>query len=407
MNFLKINAILVTILLFSAISFAFEDTLAGITVGMSRSSVVERFGANPQGKMIPMLPIVITPPVPPKVSDTGMSSGMGSGMMGGETVRQRPLPTLPPSMIFHNALNNSITTIGSSTTVVSGASGGGSSSGSSSSSVPSLGMGMDMSSSGSQANIIYLPTWAYNVRVNALTMDQEHWIYRINDSYSIGFLFEQNGGDWTVSDIIVCSTEPASTTSRSLTLTNKYNIGGRKEVFSPRTGTSVTLGSSIFTVFKEYGWTENIFPFVSKTIDRQYGNQIIMAPIQSIEYKITGNQESITPNPEVFVQGDILIFGNDPVVLVDGSMDYIGGGMTRNCLMFYPQSSVAFTIIDFLVVRIQVGNSVVIPPAPPEPPKSESSSGSGVPGSSDPWGGGSSDPWGSGNGNNDTWGGGW
>ena len=407
MNFLKINTILIAVLLFSAISFAFEDHLVGITVGMSRSSVEERFGQTPQGKMIPMPVIDMTPPVPPKVSDMGM--GMGSGMgMGGESVRQRPLPTLPPSMIFHNALDNSITSIGSSTKVAAGASGGSSSS--SSSSVPSLGMGMGMgmgsSSSENKGDMVYLPAWAYNVRVNALTMSQEQWIYRINDSYSIGFLFEQNGGDWTVTDIIVSSTEPASTTYRTLTLTNKYNIGGRKEVFSPKTSTSVTLGSSIFTVLKEYGWTENIFPFISKTIDRQYGNQIIVAPVQSIIYKITGNQESITPTPEVFTQGDLLVFGDDPIILVDGQMDYTGGGMTRNCLIFYPQSSVAFTIIDFLVVRIQVGNSVVTPPPPPEPPKSESSTGSGnVPGSSDPWGSGSTDPWGSGS--TDPWGGGW
>jgi hypothetical protein len=61
--------------------------------------------------------------------------------------------------------------------------------------------------------------------------------------------------------------------------------------------------------------------------------------------------------------------GKDPIYLTDGKSEKISTGFSNCSVSIYPAAGVAFTCVNNKVVRIQIGQCVVVPPDPPQPEK--------------------------------------
>lgn len=316
-----------------------ESKLAGISLGMSREQVIEIL-KNPAGRMYAEPAMEIRNP-------EIVTEGMGAP----------PPPTtgkkqaLPNTMVFVDMLTGNELVISETTIIKQGAS------------MMSFGMTPD-----GAAESVTMPAWAYIVRANSLAIDQEMLIFRINSTTSIGVTITKNKsfGTSRVTNIVACSFDPLRNKAKSVPTTN------REKIPDTATSTDVKIGSTLADVMNNYRWSPYLYPFMAAKIDEI----AVKAPVRE-EAKIpitvtritrtSEGTDTVSPETSLWETTEITPVGQKTLVFTDGVKTRIGIGFSQNLLILYPDDGVAFTIIENKVIRIQVGDSVVIPPDPPKP----------------------------------------
>lgn len=351
---------IMALLLFTLIGSAVEkeQTLAGLQLGESKDAVVAKMG-YPAGKIIALPPTEIRP------DDAGAADGTSSAQAG---QNQHNI------LVFYDILTDKEVWIGDSTIVLAGATASSRPTnnptmmpgnnpmmmGNNPMMMPGAAAGMTGGSSNGEQRV-YLPVWAYTVRTNALNLDQEQLIYRVNDTYSVAVTLTKKNGQFQVTDIVACSFEP---------LKRFPGKPGQKQTalnFSkktpPVTSRGVTIGSTFGSVLSHHGWTQYCFAYPGESVSeiKAHSSQAVPVPF----YKVTENSGSITVSPEPDVwENSTTTPGESPVRLTDGKKESIRAGFSRNCVLLYPDAGVIFTIADMTVVRIQIGTGVVAPSLP-------------------------------------------
>ena len=338
-----------------------KESIAGLHLGKSIEDIRGEFATlshlapSEAGVMTAQPPIEIRP-------DTLASGG---GAPGGAPAAGSKTPA-PNTLIFTNKLTGEEISIGSSTIVY--AAGADMAPTTGPATMPSApqptmptmnpgGGGTDTSDS------VTLPTWAYLVRANSLRLDQKQLIFRINKVASIGVTFSKTDTGLVATDIVVASFEPLADKDTPLQV-------------SPKTLQGIGLGSTYAQVLRKYGWSPYLYPFstqsVTETVGAGGGDD---PPIQATFWTFVRDPntgDTVTPIQTVYdipdPTGTIAMSGTDPVSLTDGKKTMISTGFSDCYLTLYPTQGVAITCIKNKVVRIQVGQSVVVPPDPPKPP---------------------------------------
>ena len=316
-----------------------ETMLAGITLGMSREQVIDTY-KQPAGRMYAEPPTEIRTPE--------VTTGTPAPTMPTTGRRQ----VLPNTLVFVDMTTNNELVIGETTIVKQGASM----------------MSYGMTPTGA-AEEVTLPAWAYMVRANSLAIDQELLIFRINATTSLAVTITRNKANGTsrVTNIIVSSYDPLRPSSGKA-----IPAGNRKTLDDTATSTNVKIGSTLENVLSNYRWSPYIYPFmtskVSEVDPKAPAREDAQVPISVIRItRSADGTDTISPETSVWESMDPGAIGNKTITFTDGVRTKIGVGFTKNLMILYPDDSVAFTLLEMKVVRIQVGDSVVIPPDPPKP----------------------------------------
>lgn len=317
-----------------------ESQLAGIRLGMSREQVIDLL-KSPAGRMYSEPAMEIRSPE--------ITTGAGFAPPTAPVIGKKQ--ALPNTMVFVDMLTGSELVISETTIVKQGAS------------MMSYGMMPDGS-----AESVTLPAWGYIVRANSLALDQEMLIFRINSTTSIGVTITKNKslGTSRVTNIVACSYDPLRTKAKSVPVVN------RPKIVDTSTSTNVKIGSSLTEVMNSYRWSPYIYPFVAAKVDeiavKAPPKQDSAVPITVMRITRTSeNTDSVSPETSLWETTEITPVGDKSLIFTDGVKTRIGMGFSQNLLILYPDDGVAFTIINMKVVRIQVGDSVIIPPDPPKP----------------------------------------
>ena len=206
-----------------------------------------------------------------------------------------------------------------------------------------------------------LPLWAYTVQVAKLSLDQQELVYQINDTYSIGVTITGQGAEAKVTDVVACSFEPLkvslspATASTKLTahpINFKYTKSKSSKVpriLTAGTSKKVFIGSTLEEVLKAHQWPALFLPFVTA----KQGN-ITIDPISG---------KMVKDDPDAARVPDLAQthFG---VSVLDGMGAKLSLNCGTNCILLYPDEKLAMTLINFTVVRIQIGDGVRKPAAP-------------------------------------------
>ena len=339
-----------------------EDKLATVQLGITKAELVERFG-KPSGKMIAIPPIEI------RTDDPQIISGPKTNMATVPVEYEGPPQKAPNILIFTDYLAQpeQEVMIGDSTIITTGASTMSYMMDPSMSASP---MSLDGSTgtNGSAVPHVVLPPWAYSVRANALETNQEQLIYKINNSYTLAVTVTKDASDqFMVTDIVACSFEPL--TAKNPTQINyKSTLAKIKGTLPARTAKGIRLGSKFAEVLRAYEWTNWCLPFVTTQVSQVKGGASKSVPVSFFTVSDSAGTMTVSPNPLLW-EDIAIVPGDRPVRFTDGKDQIINSGFSRNCLILYPDEKVAFTLVDFKVVRIQIGAGVVTPPPTPKPPK--------------------------------------
>lgn len=343
-----------------------EQKLATIQLGISKAELVERFG-RPSGKMIAIPPIEI------RTDDPTIIAGPKTAITAPAVEYEGPPQKAPNILIFTDYLARpeQEVMIGDSTIV---------STGTTTMSVMMTGPGMSASpmaldgstNSGSAVPHVFLPPWAYSIRAITLNTDQEQLIYKINDTYTIAVTVTKDASNqFMVTDIVACSFEPL--VAKIPTQINyKSTFNKIKGTLPARTAKGIRLGSKFADVLNDYQWTNWCLPFVANQVSAIKGGASTSVPVSFFTVSDSAGSMSVSPDPPLW-EDIAIVPGDRPVRFTDGKNDIINAGFSRNCLLIYPDEKVAFTLVDFKVVRIQIGAGVMTPPPTPKPPKIKAS----------------------------------
>jgi len=339
-----------------------EKQLAGIRLGMKPQEVKEAFG-EPTA-------LLIAQPPPKALNNPG---GGVSDMLGNMSARVDSMAT--------SALQaevNSLVFIYQGREMEITASAG--------TNAASTAMSSPMSPmTKSTANAsVELPVWAYVVRALKLSLDQQEFIYQINNTYSLGITITGRGAEAKVTDIVACSFEPFTevklkgvTRPAQLKQYNFYYPAKHKQI-PAGTSRGVHIGSRLDEVLRLHKWPEVFISYAADEVSR-----IILDPKGASSKSIpvtlhtyggaTGSVSSammgMTPTDMGMGAGnasDDPVGGEKQVTLTDGEDTSIKSGFSRNSLLLYVNDSVALTLVDFRVIRIQIGTGVVRPPEKPK-----------------------------------------
>jgi hypothetical protein len=326
-----------------------EGKLAMIRLGMTPEEVFALLGDKPDATLIAQPPLV-------ERSPTALS-GLPDLSMPGSTPGQ-PLLDLPNSLVL--IYNNDEIEIDAVTTT-SGDSG-----------APGLAQ--------ATATDSRIPLFAYVVLSTKLSLDQKEFIYRLNNFYSVGITITGRRREARVTDIIACTYEPLR--EDYIKKTGKYErrdgvpinfYYGRKQTYVPAgTSKGVRIGSRLDDVLRKHGWPEVFLPFVSDDITLIKLPPGANIPVNNTSVAVatrggagaSAGAISPLPTPDAGAAAGTAA-GEKIVTLTDGQDRLIPTGFARNCLLLYPNDRVALTLVDFIVVRIQIGTGVVRPPDPP------------------------------------------
>lgn len=195
-----------------------------------------------------------------------------------------------------------------------------------------------------------VPPWIYTVRVARLALDQQEMIYRINDTYSLGITVTGEDREARVSDIIACSVLPLTywpaDPKREFNLKDafykdifKYKYGNKHEL-PAGTSKKVTIGSKLDDVLRKQKWPDYFIPFSSTpaatmTLDPRYTQPVYAAP---------------GPAP---TDG-----GNTTFSLGSSTLNI---NFANNCILLYPDDGLALTLINDIVIRVQIGKELTRP----------------------------------------------
>jgi hypothetical protein len=199
--------------------------------------------------------------------------------------------------------------------------------------------------------------WAYTVRVARLALNQQELIYRINDTFSLGITITGERNEARVTDVIACSllpltfwpSEPARGFNRSDQFFKDmflfiYSSDGKKRIVSAGTSASrgkVTMGSRLDDVLKYHKWPEYFIPF-----ETQPAALMIFQPGRP-RPEVKSVEGSATP-----AGSTSFAFGPSSVTQADFANSYI---------LLYPDDNLALTLINNLVIRIQIGREMARP----------------------------------------------
>ena len=199
-----------------------------------------------------------------------------------------------------------------------------------------------------------IPVWAYTVRVARLALDQQELIYRINDTYSLGITITGEGNEARVTDIIACSLKPLTVwpgePKREFDRKNiffkdmftfKYSVSGAKRDLPAGTSKKVTIGATLAEVLLAHKWPEFFIPFTTGATAL-----VQLDPKKSQPVVITA-QDGQTPTGSAD-----FAFGSSAEIRVN---------LANNCILLYPDDGLALTLMNNLVVRIQVGKQLTRP----------------------------------------------
>jgi len=206
-----------------------------------------------------------------------------------------------------------------------------------------------------------LPLWAYTVRVARLALDQQELIYRLNDTYSLGITISGQGNEARVTDAIACSLKPLtywpSDPTRVFNRANPFFqdmfyfkyvdkdalIARNKSDLYLAAGTSkgIKIGSKLDEVLKAHKWPSYFIPFTTEA-----------AAVATLDPK-----GALTKVNEA--QGGKS--GGGSAEFSSGSAATLKVNFANNCILLYPDDGLALTLMNFTVVRIQIGNELTKP----------------------------------------------
>lgn len=218
-----------------------------------------------------------------------------------------------------------------------------------------------------------IPFWAYTVRVARLALDQQQLIYRVNDTYSLGITITGQGNEARVTDAIACSLKPLtywpSDPTRGYNRANaffadmfffKYAdkdalVAKNKRDLYLTAGTSkgITIGSRLNDVLLAHKWPTYFIPFTTEA-----------AAVVTFDAKGVKVSEA---------QGGKS--GGGSATFASGPSESLSTDFANNCLLFYPDDGLALTLMNFTVVRIQIGKELSKPGMDEFVPSSAGSSG--------------------------------
>jgi hypothetical protein len=210
---------------------------------------------------------------------------------------------------------------------------------------PNASISTDMSISKNQ-----IPSWIYTVRVAHLGLNQQELIYRINDTYSLGITITGEDREARVTDIIACSLLPLTTwptnPKREFDRSNSFYKGmfnykyGDKKDHPAGTSKKVTIGSKLNEVLLAHKWPDYFIPFTTTpaatmTLDPRFNTPV---------FSSGGSQQ-----PD---------YGSTSFAMGNSSLNI---GFANNCVLLYPDDGLALTLINQIVVRVQIGKEMLRP----------------------------------------------
>jgi hypothetical protein len=338
---------------------AAEKKLAGITLGMKPAEVIALLG-NPSAILLAQPPVISR-----SVAGADLNNALGG--LPGAAGNMIPESERPNSLIliYHDkktGIDHEIEIGGEVATTDPGVMGG--------------------APASSGARDATIPVWAYVVRATTLSLAQQELIYQINDTYSLGITITGAGAEAKVTDIVACSfqsfmrnpAEPTRIYDREAVVNFKYTNAEtavkRSMILPAGTSKRVNIGSRLDKVLINQGWPQYFFPFITDSI----ASIVLSKPeakIPSVPVKPGSSASSmisapVSPSDMGIGGGASSAAGDKPITLTDGDKFTFNTGFTKNALMLYTNDNIAITMVDFTVVRIQIGNGVVKPPAPPK-----------------------------------------
>jgi hypothetical protein len=338
-----------------------EQTLAGIRLGQTKKEVIALLKA-PAGRIIPMPPLELRPDNPAS-EEVRKAAAIKYGKM------QDP----PNTLVFTNNLTKEEIAIGETTLVAAGATAPLATGGGSAPMSPGPMTGGAPDGEGESAaitNFVTMPPWAFIVRAIYLNLDQEQLIYKMNETYSLGITFTKKGADLVVTDIVASSFEPLKRfppkKQPKQPIQVNYLCARLHHAFPVNTAKGLTIGSNYADVLRKQGWAKYSISFVADEIDSKHkGN--VDGPVSFYAFTRNAGSDTMAPTPELWEKPDI-VPGDFPVRFTDGVIEVINAGFASSMQLIYPDSGISYTLINFKVIRVQVGNGVVPPPPAPVPP---------------------------------------
>lgn len=209
-----------------------------------------------------------------------------------------------------------------------------------------------------------LPLWAYTVRVSRLNLDQQEFFYRINDTYSLGLTISGEGNEARVSDAIACSLKPLtfwpSDPKRGFSRSDPFfqdmfhfKYADKSSTFvreakskndlllAAGTSKGIKIGSSLEEVLKAHEWPAYFIPFTTEP-----------AAVVTLDPK--------NPLPKVSqAQGGKT--GGGSASFATGESGSLKVNFANSCILLYPDDGLALTVMNFIVVRIQIGQELTKP----------------------------------------------
>ncbi|HOF89053.1 MAG TPA: hypothetical protein PLZ36_13265, partial [Armatimonadota bacterium] len=325
--------------------------LAGISLDMKPAEVIALLGD----------PTAILMAQPPIITRTA-GTGVGGAMAG--------LPGTMENMIPEADRPNTLVLIYGDQEIEIGTSGG-----ALSAAIGPLGFGEPAAAGG--GGKAEIPVWAYVVRATTLSLGQQELIYKINDTYSLGVTITGAGKEAKVTDVVACSFESFKTFPSTPTRLHErkavnffYNAPDPSKRRQLPAGTSkgIVIGSRLDEVLMRHGWPQVFFPYVSDPIAK-----IVLArpeaKIPTVPVKpgagAGAGMASAPVSPTGMLGPNVTASGEKPAMFTDGDKFTMSTGFSKNALMLFLNDNVALTLVDFTVVRIQIGSGVVRPPDPP------------------------------------------
>jgi len=203
-----------------------------------------------------------------------------------------------------------------------------------------------------------LPLWAYMVRVAKLALDQQELIYRLNDVYSLGITITGQGNEAKVTDIIACNLAPLTvwpadpvrkTPARTFDRKDpffadmfKYKYSQKKPYITAGTSKRITIGSKMDEVLRNHRWPSYFLPFTTESLATQ----------------VFSDKK---PAPELVSQSAPIGPKDVSTSFATGPSGTLAVNFATNCVMLYPDDNLALTLVNFSVIRIQIGRELAKP----------------------------------------------
>ncbi len=228
--------------------------------------------------------------------------------------------------------------------------------------------------------------WAEVVKSTRLALDQRVLVYWINETYVLAMTIKGEGPDAPVSDVVACSFAPFLVSTgkpinkaRPLDFRYKYKMISRD--LTPRTALGISIGDNLKKVLMTYGWPDYCLPYVSSDLPpiRIVNGHYEIASMKAVvNTAITatpsadpgaapaqpaagGAADTTTPAAPKVIPPMASFWG---LYATGRSSDVT---FTKSCYLIYPKQRVAFTLVDFTVVRIQIGLGITTPQIPDTP----------------------------------------